>query len=353
MKNAMYRYDLLFRNAKTGAGNWIVGFASLEAARAYADRLRNARRDDNIVCTLYARTVEGDFHRYTGNGFSPEPKPEGVKYRYIVVSEDGSIGQAFEDRQSAQDFMDGNPGLLLRLRAQRADGFAAPTAQAENQDSRISRSGNGSPTDPEASKAGDQASPGARSPGRPRRQNKPGRSWVAPALAGAAGAGIGAFAANAAFADSAGQGAAAEPFAAEGFSGEGTPFGGEGFSAAGLGEGGAFAGEGLAGTDIGEGGAFLGEGFSAAGLGGSVFAAEGLSGADLGGGEPLVNDIQPCDDGSMIAAMAPGENILADPSQDLAGEDIAGLEDGFPAEDIAGDDEGGFFGTIASLFSDE
>ncbi|MBF2759023.1 MAG: hypothetical protein ISN28_01940 [Ectothiorhodospiraceae bacterium AqS1] len=343
----MYRYDLLFRNAKTGAGNWIVGFRSLEAARAYADRLRNARQDDNIVCTLYARTEEGDFHRYTGNGFSPEPTPEGVKYRYIVLSEDSSVGQAFEDRQAAQDFIDGHPGLLLRLCAQRADGFAAPSqnpssAKPAGQDA--PKPANELATNQRSSKGSDRAKPGAR----PQGKQKPGgsqsrRSGFSPFLAGAAGAGIGAFAANAAFGNSAGEGAAAaDTLSAEGFAGEGTPFAGEGFSAAGLGEGSAFAGEGFAGAGIGEGGAFLGEGFSAAGLGGSALAAEGLSNAGLGEDGRLLDDITPCDDGSTIAGMTSGEDITA-------------MEDGFPADDIAdgGDDEGGFFGTLASLFSDE
>ncbi|WP_025770840.1 hypothetical protein [Thioalkalivibrio sp. HK1] len=342
----MYRYDLQFRNAKTGAVNWIVGFGTMEAARAYADRLRDARQDDSIVCTLYGRTIEGDFHRYTGDGFRAEPRPEGVKYRYIVVSEDGSVGQAFEDRQAAQDFMDSHPGLLLRLHAQRADGFAAPpqnpsSAKAAGQGA--SKPDNGLAANQRPSKQGDQAKPDARPQGQKGAGDpKSGRSRFSPFLAGAAGAGIGAFAANAVFANSAGEGAAADPLAAEGFPSEGVPFGDEGFSAAGIGEGSAFAGEGFAGAGIGESGAFLGEGFSAAGLGGSAITADGLADAGLGGGEPLVNDIAPCDGGSMIAGATPGE-------------DIAGMEEGFPTEDIAGvgDDEGGFFGTIASLFSDD
>ncbi len=354
----MYRYDLLFGNAKTGASDWIVGFVSMEAARAYADQLRNARKDDNIVCTLYARTEEGEFRRYTGDGFRAEPVPEGVKYRYLVACEDGSVGQVFDDRRSAEDFIASHPGLLLRLRAQRADGFAAPSqktarakAQAEKPGVEASRQGVPGPGKVSAVNRGstkgagqgkpDAPSQGQKKPGNPRS----GRDWVAPALAGAAGAGIGAFAANAAFADSAGEGASADPFAAEGLPsegmafGEGEPFAGEGLSAAGLGES-AFTGEGFSSPGLAEGGAFLGEDFSTAGL--------GESGAVIG-------DISPCDDGSMLAGMTPGEDIIADTPEGLADENIAGLGDDFSAEDIAGDedDEGGLFGALASLFDDD
>ncbi|MBF2759021.1 MAG: hypothetical protein ISN28_01930 [Ectothiorhodospiraceae bacterium AqS1] len=123
----MYQYDLLFRHAKTGAGNWIVGFRSSEAARVYVDYLRSIRQDDNIECTLYARTEEGDFHRHTEDGFSPEPSPEGVTYRYVVSTDDSSFSESFKDRQAAQDFMDRYPGLLLRLCVRRTDGFSAPS----------------------------------------------------------------------------------------------------------------------------------------------------------------------------------------------------------------------------------
>ena len=284
----MYRYDLLFRNTKTGAYDWIVGFVSLEAAKAYADCLRDARQDGDIVCSLYARTIEGDFHRYRGEGFGEEteaepesePEPDGgkryvvvsdgsvvgrdfkdrraaknfiddhpgqqlrlrvkylrsegegarsdkmsdfyavptpqvVKYRYIVVSEGGPvIAREFEDRQSAKKLIDSHPGLLLRLRVRRVDGFAAPSQNppvAEAPGQGAPGTGNGPADNRGASTRGDRTKSGER----PRGQKRPDgeqsdRKGVSPLLVGAVGAGIGAFATNAAFAGSADEGVSPE-----------------------------------------------------------------------------------------------------------------------------------------------
>ncbi|MBF2759024.1 MAG: hypothetical protein ISN28_01945 [Ectothiorhodospiraceae bacterium AqS1] len=269
----MYRYDLLFSNIKTEAFDWIVGFVSLEAARAYADHLRNARQDDNIVCALYARTEEGDFHRYQGDGFDAEPKPEpdpedgkrylvvsvidstivrsfedlqsakvfmdsrpgkrvylrttvypkakntperentkdgfhpvptpdDVKYRYLVVSKVGPvIAQEFEDRQSAQGFIESHPGLLLRFYAERIDGFAfAPQSPSSAKASRsVSKSADGSDAARRSSISGHRANPGEHHRERTKPDDsRPQGKGVSPLLAGAAGFGIGALAAGAA-----------------------------------------------------------------------------------------------------------------------------------------------------------
>ncbi|WP_025770841.1 hypothetical protein [Thioalkalivibrio sp. HK1] len=123
----MYRYDLLLLDTKTGIGNWVVGFEVLEAAKGCADQLQSALEDENTVCTLYARTEEGDLYRHQNDGFFPVPDHESVKYRYLVILENGTIDRDFGDRQMAQDFINSHPRRSLRLRARRVDGISAPS----------------------------------------------------------------------------------------------------------------------------------------------------------------------------------------------------------------------------------